>query len=121
MTNPQGDIATLSGSQAELRMLEIALRAGKGTDPILRRTTDEETDALHNKIVTLIERMDGDTIEFPLSKSEFLNMSVIVGVVNTMDPEIYYRDMMEEFPPDDDLDDFAQHLEGLYDRAFGVG
>lgn len=117
----QGNLVHLLATREDMRMLELVLRAGLGTDPILRRTTDEETKILHGKISSLVQHMDSGEVEFSLSRDEFLNMSIIVGAVNTMDPEIYYEDMLDEFPSDNDLDGFTQRLEGLYDQAFSIG
>ncbi len=64
--------------------------------------------------------MEGDTITFSISQQEFMNMSAIIEAVNTMDPEIYYPDMVDEFPSDDDLDGFTQHVSDVYDRAFAI-
>lgn len=120
MTNLEDGIITLEASRSEMEMLEVVMRAGKDTDPVFRHASDEENERLHQTVSSLLDRMNGDTIGFSISQQEFMNMSSIIEAVNTMDPEIYYPDMADEFPSDDDLDGFTQHVSDVYDRAFSI-
>lgn len=108
----------LEASREDLRILEIALRAGKTVDHSIRHAFDDETDQLNRLVKSVSAQMSGDTVAVTLSQRQFLNMSAIVGAVNTMDPEIFFPDMADEFPSDDDLDAFSRHIEDLYDTTF---
>ncbi len=118
IANMQNKAITLSLSHEEMQILEIALRAGKVTDPIIRQTSDDESAEAHQKIAALLRQMKGNEILLSLSKQDLLNIHSIVEAVNTMDPEIYYADMLEEFPSDDDLDGFTQRMSEISDQAF---
>ncbi len=119
--NLQGDIITLSTARKEMQLLEVSMRAGKDTDPVFRHAADEATSALQQKMASILANMQGDSVEFSLSQREFMHISNIIEAVNTMDPEIYYPDMADEIPSDDELDEFTKHVSEIYDQAFKVG
>ncbi|QSR22096.1 hypothetical protein [Hyphomonas sp. KY3] len=108
----------VEASREDLRILEIALRAGKVVDQSLRHAFDDETDKLHRMVELGLSDMHGKAVALALSQRQLLNMSSIVGAVNTMDPELFFPSMTDEFPSDDDLDTFSRHIEDLYDKAF---
>ncbi|WP_417517734.1 hypothetical protein [Marinobacter sp.] len=118
--NLKGGTITLETSHKELEMLEVIIRAGHNTDPVFRHASDEENKNLHLMVSSLLDRVKEDTITFSMSQQELMSMSSIIEAVNTMDSEIYYPDMIDEFPSDDDLDRFTQHVSDIYDQAFST-
>ena len=75
---------------------------------------------IHLIVSSLLDRMKEDTITFSISQQELMSMSSIIEAINTMDSEIYYPDMADEFPSDDDLDGFTQHISDIYDQAISA-
>lgn len=118
MTNRIGNLVTLEASRGGVRLLEMAMRAGTHTDPTFRFSSDEATAALQQKMSHILSQANGHTAEFSLSEREFLDLSNVLCTVNMMDPEIYYPDMIDEFPSDCELDDFTGRVREVYARAF---
>lgn len=120
MINLEGDIITLRASRHEMETLEVSMRAGKDIDPFIRHAGDEEVQALHIKVKSLLNAMHSVTVEFPLSKMEFLDISSILEALSVTGIENYYPHMVNEFPPEDALDAFTKHVSGIYDDAFPI-
>lgn len=118
MVGLEGEVITLKASREDVRIMEITMRAGCSTDPIFRLASDEATAALQQKMFSVLNGMEGDQTEFCLTQREFLDVSSILAAVNTMDSELYYPDMVSEFPPDDVVEALTQHIHGVYAQAF---
>lgn len=115
----QGSIR-LVFKKKEMQQLEIILYAGLRTDPVIRNTTNEEVDALHGKISSILKQMAGDTVEFSFSLDELIKASLITEAVNVMDTNTYYPDLRDRFPSDKELDEFTSNIGEIYDQVFPV-
>ena len=104
----------------EMQLLEIILCASRNTDPVIRNTTDEEVDALHRKISSILKQVTGDTVEFSLALDELTKASLIIEAVNTMDANTYYPDLRDRFPSDKELEEFTRNIGEIYDQVFPV-
>ena len=102
----------------EIQLLEIILCAGRNTDPVIRNTTDEEVDALHRKISSVLEQVTGDTVEFSLALDELIKASLIIEAVNTMDANSNYPELRGRFPSDNELEEFTRNIGEVYDQIF---
>ncbi len=104
----------------EMQLLEIILCAGRNTDPVIRNTTDEDVDALHRKISSILKQVTGDIVEFSLALDELTRASLIIEAVNTMDADTCYPDLRDRFPSDKELEEFTRNIGDLYDQVFPV-
>lgn len=118
ITDLQDGRLTVKASRYEVRILEVSIRAGIETDPHIRNVSDERTAALQKKMVSILSELSGDTVTLSFSRQEFLEILCIVEGVNYSGLEVYFPAIAHEFPPEDDLDRFARHIEDLYSRAF---